>query len=169
MIGLNAISVAELRRLKAILQGVQDAATTIMASKAAWPEEAALSISTEPVVIYPEAYEIDARVGSDRLLQRGVLFTGTLVQRGYSAGLLGENRLAATAEAMYAALVLDTIDLTEIGFPAGLIGPDSDLSIKRGRLMTTGGNNGTEIVFVCDWTLRIVLTTGYLLNDPDET
>lgn len=167
MLALNANSQAELARLIAILQGVQDAATTILSSRKAWPEEVALSVALDPVNIYPQSIETDPRVGSARLGERGVLIRGELVQRRSDAGILGEKRLPSVAQAMYAAMVLDTITLPQLATTVPQLGPGAIFTCSRGRFNTTGGNDGTQIVFVADWTLTLVLKTASLVGDPD--
>ena len=167
MLNISANSLPELRRLTAILQGVQDAATVILSTPGAWPEEVALSVSSDAVNIYPQSIETDPRVGSTRLGERGVIIRGELIQRRQDAGILGERRLPSVAQALYAAMVLDTITLPQLATTVGELGPGAMFTCSRGRLNTTGGNDGTQIIFVADWTLTLVLQTATLAGDPD--
>lgn len=169
MINSAANPAVEIGQLIKILQGVQDAATTALSSRKAWPEEVALAVCLAPVNVYPETIEVVPAVGCDQLLERGVRISGTLAQVRNDAGILGEKRLPSVAQAMYAAMVLDTITLPQLATLEAQGGPGANFTCKRGRFNTTGGDGGTQIVFVADWTLTLVLKTGYLLHDPDVT
>lgn len=166
MLQVNAICVPELQRLTAVLVAVQNAASALLSSKQAWPEEVAIGVALDAVNVYPTSIQVEPSIGSSRIDERGVLLSGTIVQRRMDAGILGERRLPSIAQAMYAAMVLDTIDLTAVGRAENQPGPDADFSCKSASFQMNAGNNGTEILFVAPWTVRMVLRTAYLMGDP---
>lgn len=176
MLMVPGSATVEVARLQAILAGVERAFVVAFATPSAWPETlrpsvqpaAAINIQLRGVNVAPSGDNRSLRLG-----QRYITIEGQTLVRAANFSILGEGRNQQAAWAIYACAIADTLNFPGIQTDdndAANAYPDADGPMIRGpaSLVNVGGEGKVDLAMLIPWSVRTVIETGQLLNDPSE-